>query len=139
LPPWDATHTSNHQASILNGLKHHSNSLPLLPLRGLLNIAAVSCAKVIPRRHLDSLKDIQKVIAISVMALISVPAIHGVWLPVNQFREYIHQKYSIGDNIQFNTSRLMSYHNKVFTNLSLEANEVKIPTARLEGDHGISI
>ena len=32
--------------------------------------------------------DIQKVIAISVMAAISDPAIHGVWLLVNQFKEY---------------------------------------------------
>jgi hypothetical protein len=35
--------------------------------------------------------DIQKVIAISVMAAISDPAIHGVWLLVNQFREYSHE------------------------------------------------
>jgi hypothetical protein len=35
--------------------------------------------------------DIQKVKAISVMAAISDPAIHGVWLPVNQFREYRHE------------------------------------------------
>jgi hypothetical protein len=35
--------------------------------------------------------DIQKVVAMSVMAAISDPAnIHGVWLPVNQFREYVH-------------------------------------------------
>ena len=32
--------------------------------------------------------DIQKVVGISVMAAISDSAIHGVWLLVNQFREY---------------------------------------------------
>ena len=35
--------------------------------------------------------DIQKVVAISVMAAISNPVIHGDWLPVNQFREYRHE------------------------------------------------
>ena len=35
--------------------------------------------------------DIQKVVAISVMAAISDPAIHGIWLLVNQFREYRHE------------------------------------------------
>ena len=36
--------------------------------------------------------DIHKVVAISVsMAANSDPAIHGVWLPVNQFREYRHE------------------------------------------------
>ena len=64
----------------------------------------------------------------SVMASISDPAIHGVWLPVNQFREYLHQKYSFGDSIQFNTSRLIRYLNKVFTNLTLEVKEVEIST-----------
>ena len=34
---------------------------------------------------------IQKVVVISVMAAISDPAIHGVWLPVNQSREYRHE------------------------------------------------
>jgi hypothetical protein len=34
---------------------------------------------------------IQKVVAISVLAAISDPAIHGIWLPVNQFREYRHE------------------------------------------------
>jgi hypothetical protein len=60
--------------------------------------------------------DIQKVIAMSVMAAISDPAIHGVWLPVDQFREYLHEKYSFGNNIQFNTIRLIRYLNKVFPN-----------------------
>jgi hypothetical protein len=37
--------------------------------------------------------DIQKVVAISVMVLaaISDPAIHGIWLLVNKFREYRHE------------------------------------------------
>jgi hypothetical protein len=35
--------------------------------------------------------DIQKVVAISVMAAISDPAIHGVGLLVNQFMEYCHE------------------------------------------------
>ena len=60
------------------------------------------------------------------MAGISDPAIHGVWLLVDQFREYLHQKYSFGDNIQFNTYRLIRYLNKVFPNQSLESNEVTI-------------
>jgi hypothetical protein len=34
---------------------------------------------------------IQKVVAISVLAAFSDPAIHGIWLPVNQFREYRHE------------------------------------------------
>jgi hypothetical protein len=76
--------------------------------------------------------DIPKVEAISVsMAAISNPvSIHGVWLvPIDQFREqYLHKKYSIGDKIQFNTSRLIMYLKLVFTNLSLEANEVEIST-----------
>ena len=38
-------------------------------------------------------QDIPKVIAISVMAAISNPAIHGVWLPVNQFRQYLQVLY----------------------------------------------
>ena len=65
------------------------------------------------------------------MATISNPvSIHGVWLvPIDQFREqYLHKKYSIGDKIQFNTSRLIMYLKLVFTNLSLEANEVEIST-----------
>ena len=33
-------------------------------------------------------RDNKKVVAISVMAAISDPAILGNWLPVNQFREY---------------------------------------------------
>ena len=38
--------------------------------------------------------EIQKVIAISVMAVIRFPAIYGVWLlPVDQFREYLNEKY----------------------------------------------
>ena len=74
--------------------------------------------------------DIQKVIAISVMAAISDPAIHGVWLPVDQFREHLHEKYSFGDNIQFNTNRLIRYLNKVFPNQSLESNEVTISTGK---------
>jgi hypothetical protein len=58
----------------------------------LLNIAAVTCAKVIPQRllvmsgtllgnHLSH--DFQKVVGISVMAAISDSVIHGVWLLVN--------------------------------------------------------
>jgi len=39
-------------------------------------------------------------------------------------------KYSLGDNIKFNTNRLIRYLNKVFTTLSLEANEVEISTGR---------
>jgi len=74
--------------------------------------------------------DIQKAIAISVVAAISDPAIHGVWLPVDQFREYLHEKYSFGDNIQFNTNRLIRYLNKVFPNQSLESNEVTISTGK---------
>jgi len=35
--------------------------------------------------------DIQKVVAISVMAAISDRAIRGIWLLVNQFREYRHE------------------------------------------------
>ena len=54
------------------------------------------------------------------MAAISDPAIHDVWLPVDQFREYLHEKYSFGDNIQFNTNRLIRYLNKVFPNQFLE-------------------
>ena len=56
------------------------------------------------------------------------PAIHGVWLPVNQFRKHLHDKNSFGENIQYNTHRLIRYLNQVFTNISLEANEVKIFT-----------
>ena len=37
-------------------------------------------------------RDNKKVVAISVMAaMISDPAILGIWLPVNQFREYRHE------------------------------------------------
>ena len=63
------------------------------------------------------------------MAAISDPAIHDVWLPVDQFREYLHEKYSFGDNIQFNTNRLIRYLYKVFPNQSLESNKVMISTA----------
>jgi len=73
--------------------------------------------------------DIQKVIAMSVMAAISASAIHGIWfLPVDQFIEYLPEKYSIGDNIQFNTIRLIRNLNNMSTNLSLEANMVQIST-----------
>ena len=78
--------------------------------------------------------DIQKVVAISIMVAISDPAIHGVWLPFDQFREYLHKKNSFGDNIQFNTNRLIRYLNKVFPNQSLESNEVTISTGKAEGD-----
>jgi len=64
------------------------------------------------------------------MADIRDPAIHDVWLPVDQFREYLHEKYSFGDNIQFNTNRLIRYLNKVFPNQSLESNEVTISTSK---------
>ena len=56
--------------------------------------------------------DIQKVVAISVMVLaaISDPAIHGIWLLVNQFREYLHEStLCLGDNINVNTNRLIRY------------------------------
>jgi len=87
-------------------------------------------SEMLLRNHFSH--DIQKVIAISVMATISSdPAIHGVWLPVDQFREYLHEKYSFGDNIQFNTNKLIRYLNKVFPNLSLESNEqVTISTGK---------
>ena len=39
-------------------------------------------------------------------------------------------KHSLGDNINPNTNRLIRYINKVFPNLSLEANEVEISTGR---------
>ena len=75
--------------------------------------------------------DIQKVIAISVMAAISDPgAIHGVWLPVDQFREYLHEKYSLGEKIQFNANRLIKYLIKVFPNQSLDSNKVTISTGK---------
>ena len=60
------------------------------------------------------------------MAAISDLAIHDAWLPVGQFREYLHEKYCYGDDIQFNTNRLISKLNKVFPNQSLEPNEVII-------------
>ena len=64
------------------------------------------------------------------MAAISDPAIHGVWLPVDQFREYLHKNYSFGDNMQFNTNWLIRYLNKVFPNQSLESKEVTISTGK---------
>ena len=74
--------------------------------------------------------DIQKVIAISVMFAISNPAIQFVCLPVDQFREYLHEKCSFGDDIKFNTNRLISYLNKVFPNQSLESKDVTISTGK---------
>ena len=61
----------------------------------------------------------------------SNPAIHGVWfLPVDQFKNYLHKKYSFGDNIQFDTNWLIRFLNKLFPNQSLEPNEVAISQAR---------
>ena len=42
----------------------------------------------------------------------------------------LHEKYSFGDNMQFNTNRLIRYLNKVFPNQSFEPNEVKISTGK---------
>ena len=72
----------------------------------LLKISVVSCAKVIPRgffrivhyimsgmllgNHFSH--DVQKIIAVSVMATVSNPAINGSWLLVGRFREYLHEK-----------------------------------------------
>ena len=43
------------------------------------------------------------------MATISDLAIHDAWLPVGQFREYLHEKYCYAeDDIQLNTYRLIS-------------------------------
>ena len=56
---------------------------------------------------------------------------HGIWLPVNQYREYHHESTPLAiDNINLNTNRLIRYLNKVFTNLSLEANEFEISIGR---------
>ena len=38
------------------------------------------------------------------MAAISDLAIPDAWLPVGQFREYLHEKYCYADDIQFNTN-----------------------------------
>ena len=52
--------------------------------------------------------DIHKVIAISVMAAITEDlAIHDAWLPVGQFREYLHEKYIYDNYLQFNTKKLI--------------------------------
>ena len=50
------------------------------------------------------------------MAAISDLAIHDAWLPVGQFREYLHEKYCYADDIQFNTNRLISLLKNLFPN-----------------------
>ena len=70
--------------------------------------------------------DIQKDTAISVVAAISDPVIHGVWLADsgNGFTKSTLL-------IHFNTNRLIRYLNNVFPNQSLEPNEVMITTGKM--------
>ena len=138
-----------HRFKILSlSIPRKRNFLPICCLDWLTmlhNIATGSCAKFIPQRLLylfvygihewnafwESLFTwySKSYSNISVTATTCNHAIQGVWLLVNQFREHLHKKYSFGNNIQFNTKRLIRYLINMFPNQSLKSNEVTISTA----------
>jgi hypothetical protein len=70
--------------------------------------------------------EICKIMTISVIAAISDPAIHDVWLPLGQFIEHLRAKYPNANGIQFATKEIVKHFNKVFQQKSLKANEVEI-------------
>jgi hypothetical protein len=51
--------------------------------------------------------EICKIMTISLIAAISDPTIHGIWLPLGQFIEHLCTKYPNGDGIQFVTKELV--------------------------------